>query len=147
MKMPYLIGATEENSKRLKDVVDRILNDEVVVFANLEDLNSIQSLATSTPYIIDKLKDHSRTLESELMTVMGLDNNGNSSLEQTHVSIDAVNANNQVINEFHQGIEDEMNKFVAAINRVFGRNVKITPNIQKVKSVHEEVNINENINN
>lgn len=145
MKMPYLIGVSEQDAERMKDVVDRILNDEIVVFTNIEDLNRIQAVATNTPYIIDKLKEYSKTLECELMTVLGLDNNGNSKLEQTHVSMDAVNANNHVINQFHQGIEDEMNKWIDQVNKLFGRSISIESRIQEVESIHEEVNKDEEI--
>lgn len=140
MKMPYLIGISEADGDRMKDIVNRILQDELVVFTDLEDLGRIQSIATNTPYIIDKLKDYSRSLESELWTVLGLDNNGNAKLEQTHVSIDAVNANNHVINEFHLGIESEINKWLDQINAVFGRKVTIKPRVTIVESIHEEVN-------
>ena len=34
-KMPYLIGVTPEDKERIKDVIDRILNNELVVFKDL----------------------------------------------------------------------------------------------------------------
>lgn len=145
MKMPYLIGVSEEDKDRMKDVVERILNDELVVFTNLEDLSKLQAVATTTPYIVDKLHDYARSLESELLTVLGIDNNGNATLEQTHISIDAVNANNHVINEFHQGIEDEINKGLEQIKLTFGRTISIKCNIQKVESIHEEEKKDEEI--
>lgn len=137
MKMPFLIGVNEVDKDKMKNIVDRILANEVVVFASLEELNKVQALATQTPYIIDKLVAHKRGLEQELMTYMGVDNNGSENLEQTHVSVDAVNANNDVINDYGYAIEAEIKKWIEQINRVFGRNISIEPVSKPVNSVEE----------
>lgn len=137
MKMPFLIGVNEVDKDKMKNIVDRILANEVVVFASLEELNKVQALATQTPYIIDKLVAHKRGLEQELMTYMGVDNNGSENLEQTHVSVDAVNANNDVINDYGYAIEAEIKKWIEQMNRVFGRNISIEPVSKPVNSVKE----------
>jgi len=147
MKMPFLIGVNEVDKKKMEDIVRRILNNEVVVFADLQELNKVQSLATQTPYIIDKLVEHKRGLEQELMTYMGVDNNGSVSLEQTHVSVDAVNANNDVINDYGNAIEGEINKWLKEIKRVLKREVRIKCKSKPVNSVKEEVVKNEEIDN
>lgn len=147
MKMPFLVGVNEVDKKKMEDIVRRILNNEVVVFADLQELNKVQSLATQTPYIIDKLNEHKRGLEQELMTYMGVDNNGSSSLEQTHVSVDAVNANNDIINDYGNAIEGEINKWLAQIERVLNRKLRIKCKSKPVNSVKEEVVENEEINN
>ena len=147
MKMPFLVGVNEVDKKKMEDIVRRILNNEVVVFADLQELNKVQSLATQTPYIIDKLNEHKRGLEQELMTYMGVDNNGSSSLEQTHVSVDAVNANNDIINDYGNAIEGEINKWLAQIERVLNRKLTIKCKSKPVNSVKEEVVENEEINN
>lgn len=144
MKMPFLIGVDGEDADRMKDIVTRILNDELVIFADLEDLNKVKSFATQTPYVIDRLVDYKRTLECELMTLLGVDNNGDSNLEKTHISADAVNANNDVINDFHQAIEEELNKWISEINRVFNREIKITSYIKPIKSIHEDKEVVDN---
>lgn len=140
-KMPFLIGVNEVDKDKMEDIVQRILNNEVVVFANLEDLQKVQTLVTQTPYIIDKLNDYKRSLEQELMTFLGVDNNGSKSLEQTHVSVDAVNANNDVINDYGNAIESEINKWLADINRVFGRNISIKAVSKPVNTVHAATNV------
>ena len=122
----------------MEDIVDRILHNEVVVFADLDDLSKVQTLATQTPYIIDKLNDYKRSMEQELRTFLGVDNNGSNSLEQTHISVDAVNANNDVINDYGNAIESEINKWLADINRVFNRHITIEAVSKPVDTVHEE---------
>ena len=136
-KMPFLIGVNETDKEKMHDIVRRILNNETVIFADLEDLQRVQTLVTQTPYVIDKLVEHKRGLEQELMTYMGVDNNGSQSLEQTHVSVDAVNANNDVINDYGNAIQGEVEKWLRQIKRVFGRGVEIEAQSAPVNTVHE----------
>ena len=135
-KMPFLIGVNEADEDRMHDLVDRILNNEVVVFASLEDLAKFQAVVTATPYVIDKLKDYQRQLEKEVMTILGIDNNGSNTLEQTHMTVDAINANNDEINSCGNAIEEEINKWLENVNRVFNRKIIITPRVQKVDTYH-----------
>ena len=146
-KMPFLVGVNEDDAGKMKDVVKRILNNELVVFAALEDLQRIQALVTQTPYIIDKLSEHKRHLEQELLTFMGVDNNGSNSLEQTHVSVDAVNANNDIINDYGNAIESELNKWIERINKVFNRKIKITAVSKPVNSTRDGGNEDEETRN
>lgn len=136
-KMPWLVGVDEADKEKMEDIVERMLNNEVVIFADLQSLSKVQTFATNTPYIIDKLKDYERGLEQELLTFLGVDNNGSSTLEQTHVSVDAVNANNDMINDYGNAIESEINKSLKDINRLFGRNLAIKARSKPVASVKE----------
>ena len=136
-KMPFLIGVNETDKDKMHDVVRRILNNETVIYTDLEDMQRIQSIVTQTPYVIDKLVEHKRGLEQELMTYMGVDNNGSQSLEQTHVSVDAVNANDDIINDYGNAIQGEVEKWLRQIERVFGRGVEIEAQSAPVNTVHE----------
>lgn len=137
-KLPWLIGVNEEDEAKMKDVVRRILNNEVVVFTSLEDLGKIQALATNTPYIIDKLDDYKHCIELELLTFLGIDNCGSASLEQTHVSIDAVNSNNDMINNYGNAITSSIKAMLSDIKRMCGRTITIEEIKPRVTSIHEE---------
>lgn len=137
-KMPFLIGVDAIDKQKMEDLIDRILKDEIVVYASLEDLQKIQTFATQTPYVIDKLSDYKRSLEQEVMTFLGVDNNGNSNLEKTHIASDAVNANNDLINDYSEAIESEINKWLKDVNRVFGRNISIEAVSKPVNTIHED---------
>lgn len=143
-KMPWLIGVDEADKDKMEDIVQRILNNEVVVFADLQSLGKIQTLATNTPYIIDKLVEYKRGLEQELMTFLGVDNNGSASLEQTHISVDAVNANNDIINDYGNAIESEINKGLKDIKRVLNRDIRIKAVSKPVSTVHEQPEVGDN---
>lgn len=143
-KMPWLIGVDEADKDKMEDIVQRILNNEVVIFADLQSLGKIQTLATNTPYVIDKLVEYKRGLEQELMTFLGVDNNGSASLEQTHISVDAVNANNDIINDYGNAIESEINKGLNDIKRVFNRTITIEAVSKPVNTVHEQPKVGGN---
>lgn len=138
--MPFLIGVDPEDEKKMKDIVDKILNNEIVVYADLQSLQKIQSLVTSTPYLVDKLKMYIKTLEEELLTIFGIDNNNGNN--QQNIVIDAINANNDIINQYNYSIESEMNKWINRVNVLFNRNISIENSIEdsKLKSIHEEIN-------
>ena len=122
----------------MKDVVKRILNNEVVVFTSLEDLGKIQALATNTPYIIDKLDNYKHCIELELLTFLGIDNCGTTSLEQTHISVDAVNSNNDMINNYGNAITQSIEAMLSDIKRISGRVIEIEELKPLVESIHEE---------
>lgn len=137
-KLPWLIAANENDEDALKDVVDRILHNEVVVFTSIEELQRIQTLTTQTPYLVDKLLSYRQSLERELMTFLGIDNIGSSSdLTQTHINSDQTNANNDEINAYASSIEEGIKTFINDINRVFGRKISIKCKANKVASVHK----------
>ena len=84
------------------------------------------------------------------MTYMGVDNNGSENLEQTHVSVDAVNANNDVINDYGNAIESEIRKWVEQINKVFNRQINfeaVSKPVSSVKETPEGGNEDEKVNN
>ena len=137
-KLPWIIGVNEADEAKMKDVVKRILNNEVVVFTSLEDLGKIQALATNTPYIIDKLDNYKHCIELELLTFLGIDNSGTASLEQTHISVDAVNSNNDMINNYSNAITQSIQAMLSDIKRISGRVIEIEELEPSVQSIHEE---------
>ena len=45
--MPYLIGVEEQDKEKLEDVIDRILNNELVVFTVYSDANNFSEAFTA----------------------------------------------------------------------------------------------------
>lgn len=134
-KTPFVIGVTEENRSRMEDLLDRILHDEVAIFASVDDIQALQSLALNTPYIIDKLKAHSVSIHNEILTYLGIDNCGNTKTAQA--TVDEVNANNESINDSIAAIEETIKDGLANINRLFGRSISIEPTSKPVDSKYD----------
>lgn len=135
-KLPWLIGVTPADKEKAEDIIDRILNDEVVVFSDMQDLQMVQSFATTTPYIIDKLYSYKTSLENELLTFLGLDN----SQTDKQLLVDQVNANNESINANQQSLLNHLEQFLDDINEVFGVSYSVEPTRKPVESVYDENN-------
>lgn len=135
-KMPFLIAVSETDRDALQDIVERILNNEVVIFADLEDLQKIQAVITQTPYIIDKLAQYKNSLENELLSFLGIDNAG-SNEKKERLIVDEVNAANDMINAYGGSIEEEINKWLGQIKSVLARDITIKPRNAPVAAVSE----------
>lgn len=137
-KMPYLIGVTPEDKDRIKDVVDRILNNELVVFTDLQDLSQLQNIATHSEYIADKLHEYRVSLENELLTFLGIDNIGQEKKER--LLVDEVNASNDLINDYSDGFIDTLKEWTEEIKVLFGKEIKAKPSSKPVSSINEGAN-------
>lgn len=137
-KMPYLVGVTPEDKDRIKDVIDRILNNELVVYADMKDLALIKSIITESPYIGDKLIQHRITLENELLTYLGIDNIGQEKKER--LIVDEVNATNDLINRNGLGFIDTLTEWTDVISDLFGKKITPKPAAAPVSSINEGEN-------
>lgn len=134
-KLPFLVGISPEDEKKAKDIVDRILNNEPVVFMSLTDLNMVKTLVNGNPYIIDKLVEYKQTIECELLTFLGLDN-----AVSQKVNLDITNANNSLINAFKQDIDYNIQNFVNDCQEYLGITFYLNMRQDVITSVYEENN-------
>ena len=134
--IPFVIGVTEEDKDQFDDIIEKILNNELVVFTSVNDIKKLQTLATNAPYIVDKLKTYLVSLENELLTVLGIDNSG-AQAKQAQLTVDEVNASNDIINDYGLAIEDEIKAWLERANAVLGRNISIEAKIKPVDSTHD----------
>ena len=135
-KMPFLVGVSPNDIEKAKDIVNRILNNEVEVFMDAEDLQLVKSFATNTPYIIDKLYSYKTSLENELLTYLGIDN-AVADDTKDRLIVDQVNANNQMINANRQGMIECVQEFVDLIKEVLGFDITVKAANNNVGSWHE----------
>lgn len=148
-KMPWLVAVDEADQQKMQDIVRRILSNEVVVFTDLESLSKVQTLATNTPFIIDKLSEYRDNIEKDLLTYLGIDNDGG--VTKTHMTADTANATNNEINEGAASMRDELTKWLDSVNRLFGRHITIEERVANVasNSIHDaekDVTMEENRN-
>lgn len=137
-KLPFMVGITPTDMAKAKNIVDKILNDEPVVFADLNDLSMVQVLlkSDSAPYICDKLYQLRISYENELLTLLGVDN-ATPNLSGERNTVDEVNANNNLININAESIIDNLNSFYEEIEKLFGVHVRVKKH-ETVQSVHED---------
>ena len=138
-KMPYLIGVDAADKEKLEDVIDRILNNELVVFTDLEAVQMIKALATQPQYVIDKLHAYRIQLENELLTYLGIDNSGNSE-KATTMLLDEINANNVAINMSADQFKTCVDNWCERIKEVFGVEISAELKAEKAEESLESRN-------
>ena len=125
-KLPFLIpldkGDKDAKSK-LTDVVDRILNNELVLFVEGVEPSLFKAVATQAPYIIDKLANYRKDLENDLKTYLAVNNPGVNKIEQLQLS--EVNANNDEINSHDEDFKEQLDKFCERIRDVLGYDISV----------------------
>lgn len=143
--MPFVINCTEDDQKRLSDIVDRILDNQLVITTASSDISKLQALITQVPYLVDKLQSYVVSMENELLTVLGIDNSGVQA-KKAQMLVDEVNANNDVINDHSMCILDELTAWLDRANKVLGRNITIEQKCKAVDSTHDynDASIEEN---
>ena len=134
--VPFVIGCNEEDKDAMEDIVERILNNELVVYSAVGDINKLQTLATTAPYLIDKLKSYQVSLENELLTTLGIDNSGVQA-KKAQMLVDEVNANNDAINDFGNCIIDELKSWLERANKVLNRNISIEAKTKPVDTTKD----------
>lgn len=129
-KMPFIIPCEESDKAAFEDIVDKILNNEIVIFTQLKNPMLIKAINTATPFIIDKLRAYSIQLFNELLTSLGV-SNGGSVQKATTMLLDEVNADNQLTNIFQQQFSDCINEWCDTINKTFNKDIKFVLNVQR----------------
>lgn len=114
-KMPFLVLSNGKNNEQRKQVLAAIMGNRPAVFRKAADINSITSLRTDSPYIIDKLTQYKNNLDSEVKTLLGIDNL-NTDTKTQYINDSETNANNEEISlskiGFYEALKD------------FGKNAK-----------------------
>ena len=138
-KMPFLIPVSDANElKKLEDIVDRILNNEIVIGLEGVEPAVFQSIATNVPYVIDKLQNLKKDLENDLLTYVGVNNNGSNKIEQLQLA--EVNSNNEEINLSDDNFNTNLEQFCKRVKEVLGKDISIyveSPDAMKDGQVHE----------
>lgn len=118
-KLPFLVPVDEVDKERKKDIIENILNDDIAVFANLTDINTLKVLPTPAPYIVDKINTQEVNIENQILTIIGIDNIG-SIEKKERVNTDEANSNNELINDHSENFLQCLTKWSDRIKEVLG---------------------------
>ena len=136
-KIPFLLPTTPENKDKAEDIIRKILNNELVVFTDI-DPNEISAVLTEAPYIVDKLVDYKTTLENNLKSFLGINNNGVEKQEQ--LQLGEINANNDEIMDSENSFFDCLNEWCDNIKETLGIEISVertSEPIEVMGQVHE----------
>ena len=118
-KMPFLVLGTGKNNEQRKQVLAAIMANRPAVFRKATDLNSITSLRTDSPYIIDKLTQYKNNLDSEVKTLLGIDNL-NTDTKSQYINDSETNANNEEISLAKIGFYEALKDFQKNAKKYLG---------------------------
>lgn len=123
-KIPFMIRMdSTEKEKKLTNILDDILEDEVFVKVFGDKVDLVECINTNAPYLIDKLNNYKRSLESELLTYIGINNKGDAKIEQLQLA--EVNSNNAEINSHDNDYETNLKDFCKRIREVLGVDIDV----------------------
>lgn len=144
-KMPFVIKGTNENIDKLKDLLDRVLNDEIVITADTDGLQNLEVLQTGAPLIITELYQYKKDVENELLTYMGFNNISFEKKER--LITDEANANNDFIEMSDDAHTDEISRGCERASKYLGIKLSFKSKFDELAEKAEK-NFNEkNINN
>ena len=137
MKLPILYGVTPENKNKMEELLNKIFNDEISAAVEMDEVDAIKTLSQNPPFILDKIRNEIASLENQALTLLGIDNKGNSKAERE--GVDEVNANNEVINDNQLSVLENLQEWCELVNEGFGRNLSVSPKFASVDSFHDDV--------
>ena len=136
-KLPWLVGVDSTDAEKMKDITRRIVNNELVIFADLQSLAQFKSVQTSgASPMFNELHAYRIQLENELLSFLGIDNEG-SVVKATQTLNDEVNSNNALINLNQYNFKDCVNTFVDSINKLFGTNISVKLMLEPATALSE----------
>lgn len=138
-KMPFIIPVDNGNERaKLEDLVERIINDEIVIAVEGVEPAIFKSIATNVPYVIDKLQNYKKDLENDLLTYVGVNNSGSNKVEQLQLA--EVNSNNEEINLSDTNFDINLAGFCSRVQETLGRTISIEisqPDVEESGEKHE----------
>lgn len=142
-KLPYVISVSDDiNEENLQDIIDKIMNNEQYISTIGIDPNDIDILNTNVPYLIDKLYSYKISIENELKTYLGIDNQGVEKTEQLQLS--EISSGNQEIDDCRNVFLDCLKEWCKNIKDTFGITISVESTSQDTISDGEYHKIDEN---
>lgn len=128
-RRPYIINTCKDmelSAKRFMEMIERdeyILQDKGLGNKRKDDF-IIEVLNTKSEFLIDKLNEAKHEIESDLLDVLGINNNSNQD-KRERLLVDEVNINNgYILNNLD--VAYKMRKEACdKINKLFGLNIKV----------------------
>ena len=124
---------TQNNERKLRDLIQRILLGAHDITLGVDDMDSIEIINTGVPYLLDKLEERKDHLEKEVLTFLGVDNLKE---KPERMQGDEINANNDEININQESILENLQDWCDRMNSSFGSSYKIEPK-KVAKSIYE----------
>lgn len=139
-KIPYVAFCDSEDSPTFKKLLEQVFGDVPALFMPKSMQGQMpEAVATSAPYIIDKLDAYITRIENMFLDEIGIDNVKPVQGGQDRLALDEANANNSMINNFREGLNVTLNEGFKQGEKLFNRRIAVKARTAPVASVHEEI--------
>lgn len=138
LKVPYFITCDESQKASVKQIINDVdFNTDSIIASKAMTPNSFQVLQTGVnPQALSTLWAHYSNLQSEIRTILGINNASNLDKKERLV-VDEVQAND-VLTDLQLATRMEYyQQFADTANRVFGLDIEVVNNIETVEVLSE----------
>ena len=142
-KTPILIVGDEKSILTLKNIYKKYEGNEPVIFGDKNFMNNqtVTSINTMAPYVIDKLDVHKMNLWNEALTFLGV-KNANTDKRERLITAE-VDANDQHIQSNLEIMLTARQRAADKINERFGLSIKVTVRGEENEPVHDGTEISD----
>ena len=125
-KTPVLLVGEEKSILTLKNIYKKYAGNEPVIFGDKNFMNqdTIRSISTLAPYVVDKLDVHKQNLWNEALTFLGI-KSANTDKRERLITAE-VEANDQNIQSNLDIMLSARQRAAEQINKMFGQNITVT---------------------
>lgn len=125
--IPKIILSEQGSELTAKNIIKKLKSYKVAIFAKKALPSSISSsdvLDNNTPLILNDLQDYKKSLENELLSKLGINNNNTDKKER--LIVDEVNSNNDEISINLDLAYDMRKRACEEINKMFSLNISVS---------------------
>lgn len=123
-KMPYFIACSPEDEKKMKVIIDRLMDDEDVLYGAFDDLKNVKTLVSGAPYVLDKLYMLKQAVENEILTLLGINNIGILQKKE-HLTTGEVEENDEMIQNSSDEFLSSLEEFFERVYDVLGYRINV----------------------
>lgn len=134
LAQPYVVAVDGGNETRAKLIMNKILNNEPIIFdteeaqgQTVQDMISIMSL--DPKYYVNDLEDYYKNMRNSALTFFGIDNFDTDKKERSLTG--EINANNMQIALAFANRLRYREEFADKVNKMFGTDIKVYATIDK----------------
>lgn len=137
-KTPYIIACDDKTELTFKTIFSKVDGNVPAIYADKGlNLDAIQVLNTKNDFLGNELMDYKKSVENELLTLLGFNNLAVDKKERVNVS--EANSNNELTGTFADLMLYSRKQAIDRINKKYG--LSLTVKIKEVETDVEDVNV------
>ena len=144
VKSPYIIACDDKDVLTFKRIFQQVDGNVPAIYADKGlNLNALEVLKTDSKFLCNDLMDYKKSVENELLTLLGLDNLAVDKKERVNLS--EANSNNEITQSFSTLMLDARKQACDRINEKYDLNISVKrreseQNVEQPTLQHDEAN-------